>query len=54
MAGEIEIDLQTADGPRLHVLGPGASIYYPGGTPHRWRRQRRFTGTAAHRPESDG
>ncbi|GCB46226.1 helix-turn-helix domain-containing protein [Streptomyces sp. NL15-2K] len=37
VAGEIEIDLQTADGPRLHVLGPGDSICYPGGTPHRWR-----------------
>ncbi|MFF7936862.1 cupin domain-containing protein [Streptomyces sp. NPDC007940] len=37
VAGEIEIDLQTADGPRLHVLGPGDSIYYRGGTPHRWR-----------------
>ncbi|MET9789595.1 helix-turn-helix domain-containing protein [Streptomyces canus] len=37
VAGEIEIDLQTTEGPRLHVLGPGDSIYYPGGTPHRWR-----------------
>jgi transcriptional regulator with XRE-family HTH domain len=35
--GEIEIDLQTFDGPRLHRLGPGDSICYPGGTPHRWR-----------------
>lgn len=37
VAGEIEIDLQTADGPRLHVLGPGDSIYYPRRAPHRWR-----------------
>jgi len=37
VAGEIEIDLHTGDGPRLHVLGPGDSICYPGGTPHRWR-----------------
>ncbi|WP_369221585.1 helix-turn-helix domain-containing protein [Streptomyces sp. R39] len=37
VAGEIEIDLQTADGPRFHVLGQGDSICYPGGTPHRWR-----------------
>lgn len=37
VAGEIEIDLQTTDGPRLHVLEPGDSICYPGGTPHRWR-----------------
>jgi transcriptional regulator with XRE-family HTH domain len=35
--GEIEIDLQTLDGPRLHQLSPGDSIFYPGGTPHRWR-----------------
>lgn len=37
VAGEIEIDLQTVDGPRLHVLGQGDSICYPGDTPHRWR-----------------
>ncbi|GAA4023841.1 XRE family transcriptional regulator [Streptomyces sp. NBC_01352] len=37
VTGGIEIDLQTLDGPRLHVLGPGDSICYPGGTPHRWR-----------------
>lgn len=37
VSGEIEIDLQTADGLRLHQLGPGDSICYPGGTPHRWR-----------------
>lgn len=37
VTGEIEIDLQTVDGPRLHVLGAGDSICYPGGTAHRWR-----------------
>lgn len=37
VAGEVEIELQAAEGPRLHVLGPGDSICYPGGTPHRWR-----------------
>jgi transcriptional regulator with XRE-family HTH domain len=37
VSGAIEIDLQTLDGQLLHTLGPGDSICYPGGTPHRWR-----------------
>ncbi|RKN36984.1 helix-turn-helix domain-containing protein [Streptomyces hoynatensis] len=37
IAGEVEVDLHTAQGPVLHRLGPGDSISYLGGTPHRWR-----------------
>lgn len=35
--GEIEVDLRTPDGRRVERLGPGDSVTYPGGTPHRWR-----------------
>jgi transcriptional regulator with XRE-family HTH domain len=35
--GEIEVDLRTPDGRRVERLGPGDSLTYPGGTPHRWR-----------------
>ncbi|WP_052745278.1 cupin domain-containing protein [Streptomyces sp. WM6386] len=35
--GEIEVELQTPSGPRLERLGPGDSLIYPGGVPHRWR-----------------
>ncbi|MFJ9243944.1 helix-turn-helix domain-containing protein [Streptomyces sp. NPDC101776] len=35
--GEIEIDIQAPDGRRVERLGPGDSLTYPGGTPHRWR-----------------
>lgn len=34
VAGRIEIDLGARG---MMVLGPGDSVYYVGGTPHRWR-----------------
>jgi len=34
VTGRIEVDL---GGEGRHELGPGDSIYYAGGTPHRWR-----------------
>jgi mannose-6-phosphate isomerase-like protein (cupin superfamily)/DNA-binding XRE family transcriptional regulator len=37
LEGEIEVDLGTQGGRDLHLLGPGDSISYPGGTPHSWR-----------------
>jgi mannose-6-phosphate isomerase-like protein (cupin superfamily) len=35
--GEIEVELRTPAGQRIEHLGPGDSLTYPGGTPHRWR-----------------
>ncbi|MFJ2240338.1 helix-turn-helix domain-containing protein [Streptomyces sp. NPDC087859] len=35
--GEIEVELRTPTGHRIEHLGPGDSLTYPGGTPHRWR-----------------
>jgi transcriptional regulator with XRE-family HTH domain len=34
IAGTVEVDL---GGSGIHVLSPGDSLYYCGGTPHRWR-----------------
>lgn len=34
LAGTIEVDL---DGEGRHTVGPGDTLYYPGGVAHRWR-----------------